>query len=674
MHVTRDGDAFTLKGKTYELAFDPARPLHIDLTFANGLGGELFVASGCDRDERIDTLVSLDKPTVIERGDGATVSFKGRTTLWEAVEYRFVCEPTRVLYSYTVQGKGALDNARFFEGFLEDDPRMEDRYYPYFAGPGRHLAHHRPWKWFAASTTPKFEKVHCFSINSTDTREVMYYQSIEVRVCGTRVNLGGDWLITPPPFLYQLRSSDGAKGLVNVGLLLPIDDRDVEEFQYLGGEGVGFNLTYDGYRRVDGSWTSPKLLLEQIDGDEYTGLDGYCEYLRAEGYVKPNAHRQDAPRWWFEPIFGGWGEQVFRSDHWTNYFGARSSGYSGSSDMECSQPRYEWMLKTLESREIYPTILIVDNRWFRPGNQLEVDTQLWPDMKQFVADQHQAGRKVILWVSPWEYCPARRGDDVPYNELLIAPRDTSRYHLAIDTDVFYPACKREKKKVHADLQWNQRGWPWQTYPNPYHKGYQRRIADKVRHLLSKDGLDADGFEFDYTHYWEAHRGIVPIDPAGCDDDGRPHTGLEILHKLLGLYYHAAKAAKKDALVITHTFSPHFDDVIDMLRLQDIYTDRADITPQMAHRVKLANAVAPGAPVHTDQHPMPSLHAWRKYAEAQPALGNPCLYYVTGIETTHEEFEESDFELLRRTWSAYHRQLDERFGAGTSGVRQPRAAK
>ena len=329
--------------------------------------------------------------------------------------------------------------------------------------------------------------------------------------------------------------------------------------------------------------------------------------------------------------------------------------------MECSQPRYEWMLRTLEEKKVFPTLLIVDNRWFREGNQLEVDAKLWPDMKKFVADQHKAGRKVILWVSPWEYCRARRGDDVRWEEHLYSPRD-GRYTLEIDTDVFYPACKREAKKVRKEYPWGSRDYYWTCYPNPFHKGYQKRVFEKVKALLSPEGLDADGFEFDYTHYWGGHRGITVGDPEGCEDGGKPHCGVELLHKLLGLFYEAAKAARKDALVITHTFSPYFDDIVDMLRLQDFYTDRADIVPQMHHRAKVANAVCTGAPIHTDQHPMPSLAAWRKYAAFQPSIGNPCLYYVSGIETTHEEFEESDFELLRRTWAEYHKGLDVRFGA------------
>jgi hypothetical protein len=104
-------------------------------------------------------------------------------------------------------------------------------------------------------------------------------------------------------------------------------------------------------------------------------------------------------------------------------------------------------------------------------------------------------------------------------------------------------------------------------------------------------------------------------------------------------------------MITHAFNPYFSDVTDMLRLQDIYTDRSSIVPQMTHRTKIGKIVCPNCEIHTDQHPMPSLEAWREYAKIQPDLGNPCLYYVTGMETTKELLTDEDFAMLRATWES-----------------------
>ena len=122
--------------------------------------------------------------------------------------------------------------------------------------------------------------------------------------------------------------------------------------------------------------------------------------------------------------------------------------------------------------------------------------------------------------------------------------------------------------------------------------------------------------------------------------------------MIELYYYGAKEAKEDALVISHTFNPYFNDVVDMLRLQDIYTDMKSIVPQMDHRAKIAQKVAPECAIHTDQHPMPSLEAWEEYAQYQPGIGNPCLYYVTGMETTKEKITDEQWKMLGDVWNKY----------------------
>jgi len=137
--------------------------------------------------------------------------------------------------------------------------------------------------------------------------------------------------------------------------------------------------------------------------------------------------------------------------------------------------------------------------------------------------------------------------------------------------------------------------------------------------------------------------------------------VELLHRMIWIYYDQAKKSKPDSLVINHIFNPYFDDVTDMLRLQDIYTDAASIVEQYAHRARIGKVVCPGCAIHTDQHPMPSLEAWREYMRFQPEIGNPCLYYVTAIETTREKLTEEDYAMLREVWSEYRRRLDERFG-------------
>ena len=653
MKLVKRGDELAVQADTYELKHCMSDGLFVDLVFGSGVGAKLFIASGCDRDDGIDEVIELAAPRIEERADRILLTFPGRTTLWEKVEYVFECRPTTVLYGYTVYGKGNLEEVRFFEGFRHNDPRMDQYFYPYFCGPKREMAYHRPVKEFMTSSEPRFDQIFSFCINSSDKKIFQSYESCNIRVNGDRHYFGGDWLATPSPFLYLMGNKKGSSW-VSLGLAAQPGQNRFMGYQYVGGEGFGLALDYMGQTRIAGSWASPRIVIQETVRDEYVALDRYLDVLRDTGCMK-DVDRRDIPLWWRKPIFGGWGEQVFHSNRWDNFFSGQHNDWSHDNvDRFCTQAAYEEMLATLESKGINPTILIIDNRWFQNKAHLDVDTDLWPDLKGFIAAQHQKGRKVILWVSPWGVSMCSKGKDVPIAEHMFVNED-KLYDLELDTDVFYAACKREHKKV-------RRYYPlpeptltdanWRYVADPQNPAYVDRLKKKIAYLLGEDGLNADGFEFDYTHFLPKYRGTTPVTPR----EEETLWGVEALHHLIGIYHRESKVVKKDALIISHTFNPYFNDVIDMLRLQDIYTDRKSIVPQMEHRAKIAHRVAPGCAVHTDQHPMPSLEAWREFAKFQPSIGNPCTYYVTGIETTKELFEDADFEMLKEIWEAHERSL------------------
>ena len=80
-------------------------------------------------------------------------------------------------------------------------------------------------------------------------------------------------------------------------------------------------------------------------------------------------------------------------------------------------------------------------------------------------------------------------------------------------------------------------------------------------------------------------------------------GVALLHLLLETVYEAAKAAKADALVITHTPHPAFVDVTDMIRLNDM-TAGTPVPAQMRERAEVVRAAA-RAPVDTDDWRVPT---------------------------------------------------------------------
>ncbi|OHB54183.1 MAG: hypothetical protein A2Y12_17055 [Planctomycetes bacterium GWF2_42_9] len=649
MGLKVDKTATTIKiiAQDYILEHDFAQNLFVSLIFNNGIGGRLFVASGCDRDEMIDELQYLDKPVLRQSDDRIDVIFAGKTTLWNRVEYCFSCYNTRVLYAYKVEGCGSLDDVRFFEGFIKDDPRLLAKFKPAYTGEGRKTAWHRPVKDFLTSSVPKFDIVFSTQINSADKRFYMYYEQITHRLNGWIYNYGGDCFVTPSIFSFMVGPRTKDKW-VTMGLVVKPGENNFLNFDYCGGEGFGFNLNYSGKTFINGQWCSPAILFEKA-GDVYDGLRSYVNYLINNGYVNKR-NRSTMPLWWKKPIFGGWGEQCYHSTSWQDYFTVGRSGRSGQSAENCTQAKYEEMLDALEKKGVNPCILIVDNRWYKNDCCLEVDEQLWPDMKGFIQNQHVKGRKVILWVSPFHYQPSAMGKDVLPEELLIL-NDANSYKLEIDTDIFYPAMKMAKKKVRVPHNYEYGQHKWDFGVNPLSAAYENRVRRKVQYLLSTEGLDADGIEFDYLHNIPSRTGFVP------NGGGPVIWGIELLRKTLALYYCAAKKAKPDSLVIAHTFNPYFNDVVDMLRLNDFYTDNKSVVDQMLHRAMIAAISCPGCCIHTDQHPMPNLEAWREYAKFQPFIGNPVLYYVTGMETTYEKFTDADYELLKSIWSKYLKSYD-----------------
>jgi len=638
-----------IKANNYTFTVLTEKHGYVGLVFNNGIGAEFFIASSCDRDDLIDELAEISAPEITEKKDSVRIIFKAKTTTWDKVEYIFDLDNERVVYFYKVYGNGNLEEVRFFEGFLKDDPRMDEKYYPYFCGPGRHMALHRPVKEFMQSSKPLFKHIYSYGINSCDKRVLGFYEEMNIRVNGDRYYYGGDWLATPSPFLF-LAGDNEKNEWITLGLAVKPKENRFMGYRYSGGEGFGLNLDYMGQTKVTGKWESPKIIMQKAVPDKYETLENYVNYLIKEKCIN-EVNRSNTPKWWKLPIFGGWGEQVFHSNRWDNFFSGKYNGWeTDNTHLFCTQEFYEDSLKKLEDKGINPGILILDNRWFDDKSLLDIDYTLWPELKSFIKNQHEKGRKVILWSSPWSFCVSSKGKTVPLEWHLYVD-EKELYDLEIETDVFYKACNMEHKKIrkyytlppetHTDAN-------WRYMADPQHADYVKLVQEKIHYLLSPDGLDADGFEFDYTHFIPKFRGSKPITKQDRVND----WGVEALYTMIKLYYDAAKKAKPDSLIISHTFNPYFNDITDMLRLQDIYTDNRSVVNMMDHRAQIAKKVCKGCEIHTDQHPMPSLEAWREYALHQPKIGNPCLYYVTGIETTREKFEESDYNMIKESWEKY----------------------
>lgn len=308
--------------------------------------------------------------------------------------------------------------------------------------------------------------------------------------------------------------------------------------------------------------------------------------------------RTDVPRHWLEPMFCGWGAQH-----------ALALRFGQSTKDLSTQRNYDAFLGHLAAHGVVPGTVVVDDKWAGEYATCRPDETKWPDLRGWIAGRHDAGQRVLLWWKAWDPGGA------PREACVTLPDGTP---VALD---------------------------------PEHELGRRTIVDAVTRMLGD--LDADGLKVDF----------LAKTPSGTAlRHAGPRWGAALLHALLKLVYDTAKAAKPDALIVTHTPNPAFADVTDMIRLNDIrMLDAIDpagpVVPHMRYRASVVAAACPGMPVDTDGWCLPDRAELLAYLAEQPALGVPALYYATAMDLTGEELTAADLAEVAAVWSAYRATLD-----------------
>ncbi len=385
---------------------------------------------------------------------------------------------------------------------------------------------------------------------------------------------------------------EAATGWMSMGVEARPGENNYTAYRYRGGRGhFSLALDYEGYTSVSGRYQLPTIAFD-FGTNEYEVLAKHVQALRHAGYV-PSQQPQAKPAWWREPSFCGWGAQgyVARMEN------GRAPDYA-------RQALYVQFLDTLAANEINPGIVVLDDKWQAHYAENEVDTEKWPDLPGFIGRQHAQGRKVLLWLKAWD------PEGIPTEECI---QNAAGLPIAID---------------------------------PTNPAYQQRLQNAVRRMLSPEGYDADGFKIDFTARTPSGPGMKRYGDV---------WGLELLKQYLGLIYTAAKAAKPDALVMTHTPHPYLADVVDMIRLNDINVEK-DVNQAMRHRARIAGIALPDALIDTDNWPVPNRAGWQAYLPLQAELGVPSLYYTSHIDHTGEALTAEDYDLIRRTWADYRQRL------------------
>jgi hypothetical protein len=405
------------------------------------------------------------------------------------------------------------------------------------------------------------------------------------------------WLFTPAPLCLALSRRDD--DWTGAWLAAPVEELSFPELRYeTSAGGFAVRLDYEGHTQVAGAFRSPTLVLAP-------GLAGPLDALRlyradlVEKAFAPAPEPRDRPGWWSEPIFCGWGAQCYR---------ARGDGPQIAADY-ATQVEYDGFLEHLGREDLEPGTLTIDDKWQATYGLNEPDPAKWPDLRGWIDARHARGLRVLLWWKAWD------PEGLP-PELCVRNPDGDPVAL----DPSNPAAREELRRI-------------------------------VAQMLSPDGLDADGLKIDFTARTPSGRALTSHGPG---------WGIALLHQLLEVVYGAAKEAKPDALIVTHTPHPSFADVTDMIRLNDMLLVDADspvppVVPQMRYRADVVRAAVPELPIDTDDWCVPDLATWREYLAAKLDFGVPALYYVSHVDSTGEAFEQEDYAALRAAWARWREQ-------------------
>ena len=585
MRIEESVDAILIEGEGYTLRLSREQPT-AELELNGRRISTLNMASALDAMDGRDEGSTLDAPTLTGDDGGATVAWRGRSDRWQEKVVELRAWEDGFSYGYSVVGEGEIDRAHLLRTRLAPSPAY-----------GVRVFNPEPNSGIVRYTKERCDPVRnchvCFPEKfQSPLRQEVPPDFMTITVGRDKTYHDGNWFFTPAPFCYAV---EGDGNWLAMGVAASAGAWNFSDMYYPGG-GFGFSLVYDGHEAVRGSWESPRLVCLTAPS-EYEAIERYCDRLR-EGGLAPAHGRGPAHEWWRQPIFCGWGEQVSQEVHL-----GEPKAQAG-----CRQESYERWLATLDAQGLDPGTVVIDDKWQLSWGMNDIDTDKWPDMKGFIAGQHERGRRVLLWLKAWE------PEGVPLEECIV-----SEEGVAVSVDPGNPA-------------------------------FEERLSGQVHYMLRE--LDADGFKIDFTH-------LIPRG-AGIRSAGGK-WGLELMRQWLSIVSEAAREAKPDALVMTHTANPYLADLSDMLRLNDVVglpDIYASIIPDMSHRARIARAASPYWLLDSDNWPCSSRAQWREYVQAQATgeFGIPSLYHAErlGWGAVDEPLGEEDYEAVRRAWEEYRR--------------------
>ncbi len=398
--------------------------------------------------------------------------------------------------------------------------------------------------------------------------------------------------MTPPCFVYPFWT-EGIDTWLGIGLTAEEGGYLFSAFNYKNTHNrCYFEIPYYHGRLSDSGQRLPGIW-GGFGMDAIDVVRSYSQFHYEHGLCKQG--KAEHPRWWKGPLYCGWGDQV-----------AYEQKEGRSKYDYANQYFYTQMSERLDDLGLKPTAIIIDDKWQKEYGSLVPDEIKWPDLRGFVEHEHAKGRKVLLWVKTWNV------------EGLSADECISI----------------ENQPCAAD---------------PTNPAYQAHLSKCIHRLLSdEDGCyNCDGFKLDFVNNVILHPAIHTYD--------QDVWGIELVKRMISLFYHAAKQVKPDALINNSCAHPYFAEVCDQARLHDYRDSLRCIMSIMKYRKDLYAAALPYALIDTDSSNRENYREAKLYQLHSAELGVPDLYMVSDTEDVTLTLE--DWKEIKNYWEAYAEKIE-----------------
>jgi len=251
-------------------------------------------------------------------------------------------------------------------------------------------------------------------------------------------------------------------------------------------------------------------LVVTFNHDEWRAVADYRRYLINHNHLQERAKVKNGVAWWQQPLLSTWGEQTVLK------LTGKNSGFNT-----------EWV-KQYITRQMtnYPNTsftIIIDKQWQKTFGNYRPDSR-FKDLKELIHWCHQQNHKVILWWKAWT-----------------AEANSLAQNMEITDGDFIDAT------------------------HPAFENYARQCCEFI--LGTADtSLNADGLKISDTY-------LLRSPEKANYQDSTKGIGIQELYLYLQTFYHQAKLVKPDALILGDAIDPHFEDVQDMVSVNEDWDNK-----------------------------------------------------------------------------------------------------